>query len=132
MTKLVRGLKDALQDKEPAQFVPVLENTIKELTKFSPELKFKPLMKMVAGITKEAQDLAKAVSAASDGGVKEVNDFVEKRLHDMKDVKGSYIFVQKKLKEMVINIFERFSLNRMLSCDFLLVKVLHFYLNYFV
>lgn len=104
LTQLVRGLKDALQDKQPAEFVPVLQNSIKKLNEVLPQLKFGPLIRADTGIAKEAQDLAQSLSTSPENGVTEVKAFVEKRMHDMQTIFYSYKYIQSKLQSMVIKL----------------------------
>lgn len=101
LTRLVRGLKDALQDRAPAQFVPVLQNAIKELGEALPNIKFRPLIRANTGIAQEAQDLINALPASSSNGVAEVNAFVNKRWNDMQNIYYSYKYIQSKLNSMV-------------------------------
>lgn len=103
LTRLVRGLKDALQDKKPAQFVPVLQNAIKELGDALPNIKFRPLIRADTGIAKEAQDLINALPASRSNGVAEVSAFVDKRWEDMKNIYYSHKYIQSKLNSMVSN-----------------------------
>lgn len=117
MTQLVRGLKDALQDKQPAQFAPVLQNAIKQLGDALPKMKFRPLIRATTGIAQEAQDLINALAASSSNGVAEVNAFVEKRLHDMQNIYYSHKYIQSKLDSMVIIHLNVILLREMLGCN---------------
>lgn len=100
---LVGELKEALETKQPAKLVPALESAIKNFAKVLPKLKFKPLIEMDTGITKEAQDLAKTLSASPKTGKTEVNAFIEKRWDDIKKLYMSHKFMKEKFGNKVIN-----------------------------
>lgn len=101
LTQLVRGLKDALQDNQPAHFVPVLQNAVQQLGEALPYIKFAPLIRAGHGISKEAQSLINALPASPSNGVAEVNAFVQRRWRDMENIYNSYNYIKSKLNSMV-------------------------------
>lgn len=108
---LAGDLKDALQTDKPAKFVPALESAIKKFAEVLPKLKFKPLMKMDTGITKEAQDLAKKLLSSPSTGKTEVNAFIEKRWDDIKKLYLSHKFMKEKFgsKKVIHSTVKRLS-----------------------
>lgn len=91
---LIGELREALATKQPAKFVPALQSAIKNFAEALPKLKFNPLIKMDKGISKEAEDLAKVLSASPNSGTSAVDAFIKKRSEDIKQLFESHKFMK--------------------------------------
>lgn len=101
LIRLVRDLKDALQDKKPEKFVPSLQNAIKNLADVLSQLKFNPLIRMDTGISKEIQELVNVLSTSPSNIINEVNTFIQRRMNDIQNLYMSHKFIKDKFGNQV-------------------------------